>query len=181
MRQTSTRHLTMNAKPSYQSCPCKPSGTPKLLFLTFSSNLLHPLPTLQLWAVALSKYFILKQKHSDSLFCPRNLQPYLEMHASPPPYILLELRTPPWHQRPISLLELTPHPQSLCEDVLLLTTHSTHSTSLSTQHCQASKHTHVHLQKTFALFSHTDEESGHWNPLWKSDSQYLFGSEMCRA
>lgn len=42
--------------------PCKPLGSSLLLFLSYSSNLLHSLLTTQLSAVALSKYFILEKR-----------------------------------------------------------------------------------------------------------------------
>lgn len=55
-----------SAKQFHQSCPCKLPTLQNDCTLTFSSNLFQSLPTIQLSVVALSKYFILKKKHSGA-------------------------------------------------------------------------------------------------------------------
>ena len=70
-----TSLYTHDHKPQLGPCRCrtvlpklpqKLSHSPKWLFITFSWNLLHSFPTTQPSAVALLKYFTLKEKHSVS-------------------------------------------------------------------------------------------------------------------
>lgn len=113
--QTSTVLCTQQCQ-SYESCPCKPSNLPEWLLLTFYSNLPHSLPTTQFWATALSKYFIWKEKHSDSVFCPPK-STILPRNAciSPSLYYYNKGRIPSI-KRPFHCLCSQTTPQSLCKD-----------------------------------------------------------------